>query len=77
MVVDEHVCKLAKEFEAACLLVVHIDHLLKNKVGINTDDAKDSEVEPHIPMFGGKIAVHPQLVTADPVAPIDGAGTLI
>jgi hypothetical protein len=28
-------------------------------------------------MFGGKIAVHPQLVTADPVAPVDGAGTLI
>jgi len=43
-VVDELVHELAKEFEAACLLVVRMDHLLKKKVGINADYAEDSEV---------------------------------
>ncbi len=31
IVVDELVRKLAKEFEAACLLVVRMDHLLKKR----------------------------------------------
>ena len=53
-----------------------MDHLLKKKVGIDADDAEDSEVEPLVPISGGKIAVHPQLIGADPVVPVDGAGTL-
>ena len=77
IVVDELVCKLAKEFEAAYHLVVRMDHLLKKKVGIDADDAEDSEVEPLVPMSGGKIAVHPQLIRTDPVVPVDGAGTLV
>ena len=28
-------------------------------------------------MFGGEIAVHPQLAGADPVVPVNGAGTLV
>ena len=54
-----------------------MDHLLKKRVGINADDAEDSEVEPLVPMSGGKIAVHPQLIGTDPVVPVDGAGTLV
>jgi hypothetical protein len=77
VVVDELVRELAKEFEAACLLVVRMDHLLKKKVGIDADDAKDSEVEHLVPMSGGEIAVHPQFVGADPVVPVNGAGTLV
>jgi hypothetical protein len=77
VVVDELVCELAKEFEATYLLVVRMDDLLGKKVGIDTDDAEDSEVEPLVPMSGGKIVVHPQLIGADPVVPVDGAGTLV
>ena len=54
-----------------------MDHLLKKRVGINADDAEDSEVEPLVPMSGGKIAVHPQLIGMDPVVPVNGAGTLV
>ncbi len=54
-----------------------MDHLLEKKVGIDAEDAKDSEVEPLVPMSGGKIAVHPQLIGADPAVPVDGAGTLV
>ena len=77
LLVDELVRKLAKEFKAACLLVVRMDHLLKKKVGVDTDDAEDSEVETLVPMSGGEIAVHPQLVGADPVVLVNGAGTLV
>ncbi len=54
-----------------------MDNLLEKKVGIDTDNAQDAKVEPLVPMFGGKIAVHPQLGDADPVVPVDGAGTLV
>ena len=77
IVVDELVRELAKEFKAAYHLVVRMDHLLEKKVGIDADDAEDSEVEPLVPMSGGEIAVHPQFVGADPVVPVDGAGTLV
>jgi hypothetical protein len=77
VVVDELVCELAKEFEATYLLVVRMDDLLGKKVGIDADDAEDSEVEPLVPMSGGKIVVHPQLISADPVVLVDGAGTLV
>ena len=77
VVVDELVRELAKEFEAAGLLVVRMGHLLKKKVGIDTDDAEDSEVEPLVPMSGGEIAVHPQFVGADPVVPVNVASTLV
>ena len=77
VVVDELVCELAKEFEATYLLVVRMDDLLGKKVGIDADDAEDSEVEPLVPMSGGEIAVHPQVVGEDPVVSVDGAGTLV
>ncbi len=77
IVVDELIYELAKEFEAAYLIVVRMDHLLENKVGIDADDAEDSEVEPLVQMFSAKIAVHPQLIGADPVVPVDDAGTLV
>ncbi len=77
VVVDELIRELAKEFEAACLLFVCVDHLLKQKVGINADDADDFEAEPPVPMFCGKIAVHPQLIGADPFVPVNGPGTLV
>jgi hypothetical protein len=77
VVIDELVCELAKEFEAAYHLVDRMEHLLEKKVGIDADDAKDSEVEPLVPMSGGKIAVHPQLIVVDPVVPVDGAGTIV
>ncbi len=44
---------------------------------VDADDAKDSKIEPLVPMFGGEIAVHPQLIGADPVMPVDGAGALV
>ena len=50
---------------------------VEKKVGIDADDAEDSEVEPLVPMSGGKIAVHPQLIGTDPVVPVDGTGTLV
>ena len=77
VVVDELVRELAKEFKAAYHLVVRMDHLLEKKVGIDADDAEDSEVEPLVPISGGEIADHPQFVGADPVVPVDGAGTLV
>jgi hypothetical protein len=58
-------------------LVVRMEHLLEKKVGIDTDDAEDSEVEPLVPMSGGKIAVHPQLIGANHVVSVNGAGTLV
>ncbi len=47
------------------------------KVGVDADNAKDSEVDPLVPMFSGKIVVHPQLVSSDPVVPVNGAGALV
>jgi hypothetical protein len=77
LVVNELVCKPSKELEATCRPVVRMDDLLEKKVGINADNSEDSEVEPLVPMFGGKIAVHPQLVGADSVVPVDDAGALV
>jgi hypothetical protein len=77
LVVDELVCKPSKELKAACSPVVPMDNLLEKKVGINADDAKDSKVEPLVPMFGGEIGVHPQLVGAHLFVPVDGAGALV
>jgi hypothetical protein len=54
-----------------------MDHLLEKKVGIDADDAEDSKVEPLVPTSGGKIAVHPQLIGANHVVSVDGAGTLV
>jgi len=54
-----------------------MDHLLIKKVGIDAGDAKDSVVEPLVLIFGGEIAVHPQLIGAKPVVPVNGAGTLV
>ncbi len=50
---------------------------VEKTVGIDADDAENSEVEPLVPMFGGEIAVLPQFVGTDPVVPVNGASTLI
>ena len=50
---------------------------VEKTVGIDADNAKNSEVEPLVPMFGGEIAVLPQFVGTDPVVPVNGAGTLV
>ena len=63
--VDKHVRETSKELEAACLPVVCTDDLLEKKVCINANDAEDSEVEPSIPMSGGEVVVHPQLIGTD------------
>jgi hypothetical protein len=44
------------------------------KVGINAGNAKDSGVEPLVPMFGGKIAVHPQYPDLCDRNPYNGGG---
>ena len=54
-----------------------MDQLLEKKVGMDADDTEDSEVKPLVPIFGGEITVHPQLASADPVVPVDGANTLV
>jgi hypothetical protein len=54
-----------------------MDNLLEKKLGVNADDARDSVVEPLVPMFGGEIAAHPQIVRVDPVVPADGACALV
>jgi hypothetical protein len=62
LVVDKLVRESSKELEAACRPVVCADDLLKKKVGVDANDAEDTEVEPLVPMFGAEIAVQPQLV---------------
>ena len=62
LVVDELVRESSKELEAARRPVVCEDNLLKKKVGVDANDAEDTEVEPLVPMFGAEIAVQPQLV---------------
>jgi hypothetical protein len=59
LVVDELIRESSKELEAARRPVVCADDLLKKKVGVDANDAEDTEL---VPMFGAKIAVQPQLV---------------
>ena len=77
LIVDELVRKSPKELEAACHPVVCTDNLLVKKVGVNANNAYDSEVEPLFPILGGEIVVHLQLVGTDPVVSVEGAGTII
>ena len=77
LIVDKLVHESSKELEAAHHPVVCTDNLLVKKVGVNANNAKDSEVEPLCPILGGKIAVHPQLVGTDPVVSVDGAGAIV
>jgi len=62
LVVDELVCESSKELEAARCPIVCVDDLLEKKIGVDANDAKDTNVEPLVPMFGAEIAVQPQLV---------------
>jgi hypothetical protein len=62
LVVDKLVRKSSKELKAARRPVVCAEDLLKKKVGVDANDAEDTEVEPPVPMFGPEIAVQPQLV---------------
>jgi hypothetical protein len=59
LVVDELIRESSKELEAARRPVVCADDLLKKKVGVDANDAEDTEL---VPMFGAEIAVQPQLV---------------
>ena len=77
LIVDELVRESSKEPEAARCPVICTDDLLVKMVGVNTNDAEDSEVEPLCPILGGKIAVHPQLVGMDPVVSVNGAGAIV
>ena len=47
---------------------------MEKKLGVDTNNAEDSEVEPPVPMSGGKIVVHPQLIGMNPVVSVDGVG---
>ena len=51
-----------------------MDDLLEKKLGVDTNNAEDSEVEPPVPMSGGEIVVHPQLIGMNPVVSVDGVG---
>jgi len=62
LVVDELVRESSKELEAAHRPVVCADNLLEKKIGVDANDAEDTNVEPLVPMFGAEIAVQPQLV---------------
>jgi hypothetical protein len=62
LVIDELVRESSKELEAAHCPVVCADDLLKKKVGVDANDAEDTEVEPLVPMFGAEIAVQLQLI---------------
>jgi hypothetical protein len=77
LILNEFVSKPAKEFNAAHCSVVGMDHLLEKWVGINSNNAKDAEVDPLVPILGGKIAVHLQLVHTNPDVQVNGAGTLV
>ena len=77
LIVNELVHKSSKELEAACRPVVCTDDLLVKKVGVNANNAEDSEVEPLCPILCGKIVVHPQLVGTDPVVSVNGAGAIV
>ncbi len=46
LILDELVCKLAKEFKTARCPVARVDNPLEEKVGIDAYDAKGAEVEP-------------------------------
>ena len=59
LVVDKLVRESSKELEAARRPGVCADDLLKKKVGVDTNDAEDTKVEP---LFGAEIAVQLQLV---------------
>ncbi len=62
LVVNELVRESSKELEAARRPVVCAVDLLKKKLGVDANDAEDTEVGPLVPMFGAEIAVQPQLV---------------
>ncbi len=76
LVVNALVCEPSKKLDAAhCpVVVVCIDDLLEKKLGVDTDDAKDSEVEPLASMFVGKIVVHPQYPNLWRLNPYGGGG---
>ncbi len=62
LIVDQLILEPSKELKAAPRPVVCTDDLLEKKVGIDANDAEDTDVEPLVPMFGAEIAVQPQLV---------------
>jgi len=52
LVVNKLIRESSKELEAAHHPAVSADDLLKKKVGVDANDAEDTEVEPLVPMFG-------------------------